>query len=70
MSPMRQRQRKFIGTIVMIVYVIIYALLVMNLTQLGGLRAAPNVLVYAVFGLGWILPLLPLIKWMEKADKS
>ncbi len=67
---MRQRQRKFIGTIVLIVYVIAYALMVMVLTQLGPLQAAPNFLVYAVFGFGWIVPLLPLIKWMEKADKS
>ena len=27
-------------------------------------------LVYAVLGLFWIVPMMPLIAWMEKTDKA
>ncbi|PSC05275.1 DUF2842 domain-containing protein [Alsobacter soli] len=67
---MRRRQRKFIGAVAMIVFVIVYALAVMALAQ-GTIRDAGKLaqaLFYVVGGLAWVLPLMPLIKWMERPD--
>jgi hypothetical protein len=63
--------RKLIGTTVMILFVPVYALVAMALAQARPLREAPmliQILCYAGLGLVWIIPLMPLIKWMEKPD--
>jgi hypothetical protein len=67
---MRRRTRKLVGTIVMMIFVVIYALLVMVLAQ-PILRDASHLvqgLFYLVAGLAWVLPIMPLIKWMDKPD--
>ena len=46
------------------------ALVAMALAQ-GRLQEAAKIwqnLYYVIAGLGWILPLMPLIKWMERPD--
>jgi hypothetical protein len=68
---MRGRFRKLIGTTVMILFVPVYAISAMALAQARPLREAPmliQILCYAGLGLVWIVPLMPLIKWMEKPD--
>ncbi|WGJ14496.1 DUF2842 domain-containing protein [Methylocapsa sp. D3K7] len=68
---MRGRFRKLIGTIIVILFVPAYALIAMALAQARPLREAPvliQILCYAGLGLVWIVPLMPLIKWMEKPD--
>lgn len=68
---MRRRTRKFIGASLMMGFVIVYALIAMALAQALPLQQAPAVLqglIYAMLGMAWILPLMPLIKWMEKPD--
>jgi hypothetical protein len=65
---MGQRSRKFIGAVAMLVFVIVYALIAMMLAQARPTQEAPvllQTLIYAVLGLAWILPLMPLIRWME-----
>jgi hypothetical protein len=67
---MRRRTRKFVGTIVMLVFVCAYALTVMALVE-SRIQDAPKLwlnLFYGVVGLAWILPLMPLIAWMERPD--
>jgi hypothetical protein len=67
---MRRRTRKFFGAVFILVFVIVYALVTMALAQ-GRLQDADKIwqnLDYVVAGLGWILPLMPVIKWMEKPD--
>jgi hypothetical protein len=67
---MPRRLRKLIGTIVMIVFVTVYALLAMTLAD-SRVSQAPELIraaVYAVLGLAWVLPLMPLIRWMERPD--
>jgi len=66
-----RRTRKFIGTIATICFVVIYALLAMALAQSRIIQTSPGVVqavYYIVLGLAWILPLMPLIKWMERPD--
>lgn len=67
---MRQTHRKLIGTVVMIVFVCVYALVAMALAQGRITEASKPVqtIAYVVLGLIWVLPLLPLIKWMERKD--
>jgi predicted membrane channel-forming protein YqfA (hemolysin III family) len=72
MIAMRQTHRKLIGTVVMIVFVCVYALVAMALAQGRITEASKPVqtIAYVVLGLVWVLPLLPLIKWMERKDGS
>jgi hypothetical protein len=67
---MRRRSRKFVGAVAMLAFVFIYALAVVSLAQ-GRLQDAGRVaqaIFYLVAGVGWILPLMPLIRWMERPD--
>jgi len=67
---MRIRTRKLIGTVGLLVLVTIWALLAMGVAQFA-LRAQSGVVVflfYAVAGIGWVLPAMPLISWMSRPD--
>ncbi len=69
---MRRRSRKLLGAVVMIVVVIIYALVAMGLAQSSPLQEASSLvrgLFFVVIGMGWILPIMPLIRWMERRDE-
>lgn len=69
---MRSRQRKLIGAIFMIVFVIVYALFAMVLAQATAMKvenSALRLLIFAVLGLGWAVPMVPLIGWMERRDE-
>ncbi len=70
---MTRRNRKLIGAFTVIIYVVIYALVAMALAQARVVQDATGLvqgLVYAVLGLSWIVPLMPLIAWMEKPDEA
>ncbi len=67
---MRKSVRKLIGTVVLLALIIVYALLAMAIAE-GRIRDAPalvQTVVYIVLGLAWVLPAMPLIRWMEKPD--
>ena len=67
---MPRRIRKLIGAIAILVFVCVYALVAMSLAQ-GRLQDAGKfwqAIYYIVAGMGWIIPLMPLIKWMERPD--
>ncbi|UZF93145.1 DUF2842 domain-containing protein [Bosea sp. NBC_00550] len=69
---MRQRNRKLLGTVLILVFVCVYALVAMALAQ-GRITEAPKLvqtIAYVVLGFAWVLPLLPLIKWMERKDEA
>ncbi len=68
---MKRRQRKFVGTILTLVIVVVWALGAMLLSLNSFTTGAPSALqwvYYAVAGMGWVLPLMPLIRWMQKPD--
>lgn len=69
---MNPRLKKLIGTILMILFVIFYALVVMGLAPriLAGASKTVELAFYLIAGLAWTLPLMPLIKWMEKKQDS
>ncbi|KZS54636.1 MULTISPECIES: DUF2842 domain-containing protein [Rhizobium] len=60
------RLRKFIGTILIIVLVLVYAL-VANTIAVATLGNAPwwgHLLYFFLTGLLWVLPAMVIIKWM------
>ena len=69
---MRIRTRKLIGTIALLVLVTVWALLAMALAQfaLRGQSAIVVMLFYAVAGLGWVLPAMPIVAWMQRPDAT
>ena len=69
MPHMTVRQRKLLGGVLMMIFVIAYALAAMALAQARIVQDSGRLwqtLFFAVLGIGWILPLMPLIRWMEK----
>jgi hypothetical protein len=67
---MRMRTRKLIGAVGLLVLVCTWALLAMAVAQFA-FRSTNEVLAwiyYAVAGLGWVLPAMPLISWMSRPD--
>ena len=67
---MPRRTRKLIGTIAILVFVLAYGPLAMALAESRILEAPKLVqtVAFVVLGLAWILPILPLIRWMERPD--
>ncbi|WP_245571617.1 DUF2842 domain-containing protein [Microvirga subterranea] len=64
--------RKLVGTVVMLVFIGFYALFAMAVAE-GRIRdasTAVQTIVYIVLGLIWVVPMLPLIRWMNKPDKA
>ncbi|MEA3026612.1 MAG: hypothetical protein QOF91_1897 [Alphaproteobacteria bacterium] len=61
------RIRKLIGAIALLVLVIGWTLIAMALAQLPVIKAngVVEVFYYVVAGLGWVLPAMPLIRWMS-----
>lgn len=64
------RLRKLIGTFLLLGLVALWALFAMVaaqmvLPQVSGWVAA---IYYVVAGLGWVLPAMPLIRWMQRPD--
>ncbi len=69
---MRKRTRKLVGAVIIIVFVVVYAMVALTILS-GRLREASDLvqaLSYAAAGILWILPLMPLIVWMERPDKD
>ena len=68
---MSRRVRKFIGAGAMLVFVVLYAVCAMVTAEAKPIHDASGPVqsvIYALLGLAWILPLLPLIAWMERPD--
>jgi len=69
---MHIRTRKLVGTVALLALVIVWALLAMAFAQFA-LRSANGIvaaLFYAVAGLGWVLPAMPLVAWMVRPDAT
>ncbi len=71
-SPrLKSRTRKFVGAVFIILFVTIYALIAMVLAETASLQIASQMgrlAVFAALGFGWVIPLFPLVSWMEKPD--
>jgi hypothetical protein len=67
---MRMRTRKLIGTVGLLVLVTVWALVAMAVAQFAFSSTSGIVawIYYAVAGLGWVLPAMPLVSWMSRPD--
>ena len=68
---MRRRIRKLVGAVAMLAFVAIYALVLMAVAEAPAVREASGLmrgLFYVIGGMSWIVPIMPLIKWMERRD--
>ncbi len=66
------RIRKLIGALFIVCFVLVYALVAMALAQALFVQSSPawlQAIWYALLGLAWVLPLMPLVKWMAKDDR-
>jgi len=64
------RLRKLIGAVALVLLVTVWALVAMALAQSPVIKAngVVEVIYYVVAGLGWVLPAMPLIRWMSRPD--
>src|SRR5262245_1484464 len=70
--PMPIRLRKLIGAVALIALVVTWALVAMALAQAPAIKTNGliEVVYYVVAGLGWVLPAMPLIRWMSRPDAT
>jgi uncharacterized protein DUF2842 len=66
------RIRKLIGGFALITLVVTWALVAMAVAQFPVIKAngVVEVIYYVVAGLGWVLPAMPLIKWMSGGARA
>ena len=66
------RLRKFIGAILLITLVVSWALVAMALAQAPAIKANGliEVIYYVVAGMAWVLPAMPLVRWMSRPDAA
>ena len=71
-EAMPVRLRKFIGAILLITLVVTWALVAMALAQAPVIKAngVIEVIYYVVAGLAWVLPAMPLVRWMSRPDAA
>jgi hypothetical protein len=64
---MTRRNRKLIGTVLMLVFVFVYALVVTALAApvLHDASKLVQGIFYVIAGLAWVPPLMLMIRWME-----
>ena len=67
---MRMRTRKLLGTIALLIFVIVYALVAMMVAIALQVNASKftEVIYYVVAGLAWVFPAGAIIWWMQKPD--
>ena len=66
---MAPRMRKMVGGVAMLAFVLFYALVAMALADSRPVNQASELVrsgIYIVLGLAWVLPMMPLIVWMER----
>jgi Protein of unknown function (DUF2842) len=63
------RIRKLLGAIALIVLVLVWTLAAMAVAQLPAVKVNGLVetIYYVLAGLGWVLPAMPLVRWMSRS---
>ena len=59
--------RKPLGILLIVAGLIVYGLIVASFAEpLGNLAKPAQALIYLILGIAWLLPLRPLLVWMNK----
>jgi hypothetical protein len=69
---MSTRTRKLLGAFLLFALVIVWSLLAMAIAQVPFIFGNPWLasFYYVVAGVGWVLPAMPLVRWMSKGTLS
>jgi hypothetical protein len=69
---MRQRVRKLVGTIVLVVFIVFYALTAMTIAsaKVPGMSGWAQLVFFVVAGLAWVIPAGALVSWMQRPDRA
>ena len=69
---MKIRTRKLLGTIVLLLLAVVWALMGMTVAQMPWLASSGvlQAVFYVVAGMGWVLPAMPIVSWMSRPDPS
>jgi hypothetical protein len=72
MRSLTPRTKKLIGTIVILIWVPIYALLAMRvgISVLPGANPFVELLYYAIAGTVWTIPIGLILPWMSREPKA
>lgn len=62
------RLRKFIGAILLLILVVVWALVGMALAQAPAIHdnMIASVAYYVIAGIGWVVPAMPIVAWMSR----
>ncbi len=68
--PMTIRTRKLIGACALLALITAWCFLAMGLAPLllASAGRVAEIAYYAAAGLGWVLPAMPLVRWMSRPD--
>ena len=66
------RTRKFLGAILLLVLAAVWALTMMAVAQMPWLASSGwlQAIFYVVAGMGWVLPAMPIVAWMQRPDRG
>jgi hypothetical protein len=66
------RLRKFIGAVLLLALVIVWALVAMALAQTPVIHDSTigSIAYYVIAGLGWVLPAMPIVSWMSRPNRA
>jgi hypothetical protein len=66
------RIRKLFGAVALIALVVVWALVAMAVAQFPVVKANAllETIYYVLAGLGWVLPAMPLIRWMSRGERQ
>ena len=66
------RTRKLIGAVLLLLLVAVWALLAMAVAQFvfSSTNSIAAWIYYVVAGMGWVLPAMPLVRWMSGPQRA
>jgi Protein of unknown function (DUF2842) len=66
------RTRKFLGTIALLLLAAAWSLMGMTVAQTPWLANSGllQAVFYVVAGIGWVLPAMPIVSWMQRPDRA
>lgn len=72
MPHMTQRNRKLIGAFLLVGSIVAWSIIATWIYLLlpEGLPGLVLIVFFIVAGMGWVLPAMPLIKWMARPDRA
>jgi hypothetical protein len=66
------RLRKFIGALLLLILVIVWALVAMAVAQAPFIfdNMMASIAYYVIAGVGWVLPAMPIVSWMSRPNRA